>query len=136
MEGVIEIREGDVVLARHVPARVAWKEGLGFFSDDTDFIQVGAWGYDAGKNLKAHIHNSVSREVLWTQEVLYVRKGRIQAHVYDTSERKVAEIVCIEGDVLILLRGGHGYDILQDGTQVLEVKNGPYLGADQDRRRF
>jgi hypothetical protein len=78
----------------------------------------------------------VSREVLWTQEVLYVRKGRIQAHVYDTSERKVAEIVCIEGDVLILLRGGHGYDILQDGTQVLEVKNGPYLGADQDRRRF
>jgi hypothetical protein len=35
-----------------------------------------------------------------------------------------------------LLRGGHGYEILEDGTQVLEVKNGPYLGPDVDRRRL
>jgi hypothetical protein len=41
-----------------------------------------------------------------------------------------------EGDILILLQGGHGYEILEDGTQVLEVKNGPYIGADLDRRRF
>ena len=36
----------------------------------------------------------------------------------------------------MLLRGGHGYEILEDGTQVLEVKNGPYLGPDVDRRRL
>lgn len=133
---IIEIKEGDLVLARHVPASDAWVGGLNFFSQDSDFIQAGVWGYDAGKELKAHIHNPVVREVAWTQELLYVRTGKIRARVYDTSEKRVAELIVSAGDLILLLRGGHGYDILENGTQVLEVKNGPYVGAELDRRRF
>ena len=136
MAEVTEIKEGDIVLARHIPADAVWRDGLNFFSSDDDFIQVGVWGYGAGKQLKAHIHNEVPRTVLWTQEVLFVRSGRIRSNVYDTAEQKVAELEVGAGDVIILLRGGHGYDILEDGTQVLEIKNGPYVGADLDRRRF
>lgn len=136
MSEVTEIKEGKLVLARHIPARLAWRDGLNFYSSDDDFIQVGIWGYDDGRHLKAHIHNEVSREVLWTQEVLYVRSGKIRANVFDTAEQKVAELIVDEGDIVILLRGGHGYDILADGTQVLEIKNGPYVGPDLDRRRF
>ncbi len=136
MVDVTEIKEGDLVLARHIPSELAWQDGLNFFSNDDDFIQVGIWGYDADRSLKAHIHNEVSREVLWTQEVLFVYRGKIRANVYDTGEAKVAELTVNEGDVIILLRGGHGYDILEDGTKVLEIKNGPYVGPDLDRRRF
>lgn len=136
MAEVIEIKEGNIVLARHIPADAAWRDGLNFFSQDDDFIQVGVWGYDAGKELRAHIHNEVERKVLWTQEVLFVRSGRIRSNIFDTAERKVAELEVRTGDVIILLRGGHGYDILEDGTRVLEIKNGPYVGADLDRRRF
>jgi hypothetical protein len=136
MSEVIEIKEGNLVLARHIPASAAWKDGLNFFSQDEDFIQVGIWGYDEGKELKAHIHNEVKREVLWTQEVLFVRCGKLRANIYDTNENKVAELEVNAGDVIILLLGGHGYDILQDGTQVLEIKNGPYLGPEIDRRRL
>lgn len=136
MAEVTEIKEGDIVLARLIPSDLAWKDGLAFFSQDEDFIQVGVWGYGAGKELKAHIHNEVERTVLWTQEVLFVRSGRIRANIYDTGERKVAELEVGAGDVIILLRGGHGYDILEDGTQVLEIKNGPYVGPELDRRRF
>lgn len=136
MSEVIEIKEGDLVLARHIPADVAWQDGLNFYSQDNDFIQVGIWGYGEGKELKAHIHNEVKREVLWTQEVLFVRKGKIRANIFDTAENKVTQIEVCAGDVIILLRGGHGYDIIEDGTQVLEIKNGPYVGPDLDRRRF
>ncbi|KEI71956.1 hypothetical protein [Endozoicomonas elysicola] len=136
MTNVVEIKEGDLVLARHIPASTAWTEGLNFFSQDSEFMQVGVWGYDAGKELKAHIHNEVKREVLWTQEVLFVRQGKIKANIYDTAETKVAELNVTAGDILILLRGGHGYDIVENGTQVLEIKNGPYVGPDQDRRRL
>ena len=136
MAEIREVKDGDVVLARHVPASVAWIEGLTFFSQDQDSIQFGVWGYESGKQLKAHTHNLVSREVLWTQEVIYVRRGRIRAHVFDLNEQLVTSIDVAEGDIIVLLRGGHGYDILVDGTQVLEVKNGPYAGADQDRRRL
>jgi len=132
---VTEIIKNDVVLARHIPDE-DWKEGLSFYSKDEEFIQVGAWGYDEGKELLAHIHNEVERKVYWTQEVLYIRKGSIKAKVFDTDENLVDEITAKAGDTLILLRGGHGYEILEDGTQVLEVKNGPYVGADKDRRRI
>jgi len=133
---VVEIKEGEMVLARHIPANVAWNEGLSFFSQDSEYIQVGVWGYAAGKQLKAHIHNEVTREVLWTQEVLFVRSGKIRANIYNTKETKITELEVSAGDIIILLRGGHGYDILEDGTQVLEVKNGPYVGPELDRRRL
>lgn len=136
MAEIIEIKEGNLVLARHIPAAAAWNDGLNFFSQDEDFIQVGVWGYGAGKELKAHIHNEVKREVLWTQEVLFVRSGMLRANIFDTNETKVAELEVKAGDVIILLRGGHGYDILEEGTQVLEIKNGPYVGPDRDRRRL
>ncbi len=131
-----EYKDGDLVVARHIPSSEAWSGGLSFFSKDEEFIQVGSWGYDAEKKLLPHIHNEVKREVLWTQEVIYVRKGSITAHIFDTKENKIEDVAVSEGDVIILLRGGHGYTIIENGTQVLEIKNGPYVGPDLDRRRF
>ena len=131
-----EIKEGDIILARHVKSEEVWKKGLSFFSQDPDFIQVGSWGYDKEKYLLPHIHNEVKREVLWTQEVIFVKQGQIQAHIFGTDEKKITDILVNAGDIIILLRGGHGYTVMSDDTQVLEIKNGPYVGADLDRRRF
>lgn len=131
-----EIKEGETILARHIAADEAWGEGLNFFSVDEEFVQVGTWGYGAGKSLHAHVHKPVERKVGWTQEVLYIRKGRLQANIYDSSDCLAAELIVSAGDILILLYGGHSYQILEDGTQVLEFKNGPYPGAEADRRRF
>lgn len=133
---MIEVKDKDVVLARYIPASTAWEEGLSFFSDDDDYIQVGTWGYDSPKELLAHTHNEVHRDVAWTQEVIFVKKGSIKAEIYDLSNKKIKDIVCNVGDIIVLLRGAHGYHILEDDTQVLEVKNGPYVGADLDRVRI
>ena len=112
------------------------QKGLNFYTEDDDFIQVGIWGYDKGKKLAAHIHNIVSREVNRTQEVIYVMRGKVKAFIYTENGQLIEEIILQEGDVLILLKGGHGYEILEDNTFVLEVKNGPYVGAYKDRRRL
>jgi hypothetical protein len=129
------IKKGTDILARYIPS-ASWNEGLNFFSEDNEFIQAGAWWYDEGKELMPHIHNEVPRSINRTQELLYIRKGKILAKIYDLEENLVEELVASEGDTLILLNSGHGYKILEDDTQVLEVKNGPYLGAEVDRRRF
>ncbi len=136
MTDMVEIKEGELILARHIPADLAWQNGLNFFSSNGDYQQVGTWGYEHGKQLLAHTHNEVKREVLWTQEVLFIRNGKIRAEIFDTANKKMADLEVRAGDILILLRGGHGYQILEDGTQVLEIKNGPYVGADADRRRI
>ena len=133
--GVKEVIKDGVILARYVPSDTC-VEGLSFFSKATEFIQVGAWCYDSGRDLLPHIHNEVNRTINRTQELLYIRKGKILARIYDLNEILVEELEASEGDALILLNSGHGYKILENGTQVLEVKNGPYLGAEIDRRRF
>jgi hypothetical protein len=133
---ITEIKENDVVLARHIPADVAWTDGLSFFSDESEFQQVGTWVYQQGKQLLAHAHNVVPREVSLTQEILYVKQGRIKATIFDSLGAQVAEIEAGEGDIMCLLFGGHGYEIMAENTQVLEIKNGPYLGAEIDRKRF
>ncbi len=130
-----EIKLNDIVFAKHITAE-DWEAGLKFYSADDDFIQVGSWNYDKSKELLAHTHNTVERIVQRTQEVLYIRKGRIKADIYDFEDKKIAEFEAAEGDVVVLLRGGHGYSVLEDNTQVLEVKTGPYVGAEQDRRRI
>lgn len=133
---IVEIKENDTVLARHIPAGDAWGEGLSFFSPAGDFLQVGTWSYPRGKHLLPHEHVTAVREIHWTQEVLYIRRGRIRAVIFDSNRARVADFEASSGDILVMLAGGHGYDIVEEGTQVLEVKNGPYLGADADRVRL
>ncbi|MEM3434114.1 MAG: WbuC family cupin fold metalloprotein [Candidatus Methanomethyliaceae archaeon] len=112
------------------------RDGLAFYTDPSDFIQVGTWGYSKGTRLPNHIHNKLVRSVERTQELIYVIHGAVRAFVFSEDGRLVEEVVLSQGDMLILLNGGHGYEILDDGTYVLEVKNGPYLGPDKDRRRL
>lgn len=131
-----EIKQNDVVLARHITNEDI-KPGLNFFSEDAEFIQVGVWGhYEKDKELKAHIHNRIERTADRTYEALYIIKGAIEATIYDLVENPVDTIQVKQGEILVLLESGHGYTIKEEDTTVLEVKNGPYLGADVDRRRF
>jgi hypothetical protein len=113
-----------------------FKKGLSFCSNDKDFIQVGLWGYDNGKELAAHSHNCVHRDIDRTQEVVFVVEGMVEASIYSEDQTLIQRVIVQKGETLILLNGGHGYKILDDNTYVLEVKNGPYLGAEIDRTRL
>lgn len=97
---------------------------------------MGVWNYDQGKQLKRHIHKRAPRVFDWTQEVLFVIQGKIKAQIYSRGGTLIKDLVVRKDDILILIDGGHGYEVLEDSTLVLEVKNGPYLGAKKDRRRF
>lgn len=130
-----EVKKDGIVLARHI-LQEDIQDGLNFFSQDEEFIQVGAWAYKEGKELLAHIHNEVPRTVTRTCEVLYIVNGALEATIYDLEEKKVEAFIVKKGEILILLECGHGYRILEENTKVLEIKNGPYLGAEVDRYRI
>lgn len=129
------IEKDGLILAKLIKPE-DWNEGLSFFSSDNEFIQVGAWQYNKDKELLAHIHNEVERTVTRTCETLYIVSGAIRAKIYDLNENFIEEFEAVQGDVVILLDSGHGYTILEDNTKVLEVKNGPYMGAEIDRKRI
>ena len=84
--------------------------------------------------IKQHIHKPVSRKILDTQEVLYIKNGLVRIDFY-TEEKKYFKSTLLEaGDVILLAFGGHGFEILKP-TEMIEVKQGPYAG-EQDKTRF
>lgn len=130
-----KIMDGNLILAIII-RDTDWEEGLNFISSNEDYLQVGIWGYDKRKILESHIHLVKPRKVLRTQEVLFIKKGGIWADIYTEQEKFLKSVELREGDTIILLNGGHGYKILENNTKVLEIKNGPYLGVEKDRKRF
>jgi putative salt-induced outer membrane protein YdiY len=132
-----EIEKDGKILARYISASEAWgNDNLSFFSEDKEYIQAGSWNYSKGKKLLAHTHNEVERSVLFTQEVIFIKSGSLRAYIYDDDSNLVEEFTAYKDDILIMLSGGHGYEVLEDDTKVLEIKNGPYLGAEVDRDRL
>ena len=40
------------------------------------------------------------------------------------------------GDLAVFVYGGHGYEILEDDTKIIEAKNGPFINVEKDKERF
>lgn len=115
------------------PAR-GREPGLHFFTGENDQLQVAAMTRPAGEKIAAHYHTPVQRKVWGTPEVIFIRRGRLKAVFYNTDETACASRELRSGDILILLAGGHGFEALEE-TEMYEVKQGPYLGA-EDKVRF
>ena len=105
------------------------------FLTPSDFSQqLGYLQHRAGHVIRAHVHNFVSRAVHFTQEVLFLRRGRLRVDFY-TGEGVYNESRELgPGDVILLVGGGHGFEVLED-VEMIEVKQGPYAG-DADKVRF
>lgn len=111
-----------------------------FTPDSTQFVtqsvavqQVGLIVYPAGEEIAAHYHPPAQRMIHGTPETLIIRSGLVDADIYDPDGQLIRTVRLEEGDVLILVAGGHGFRMSADSV-ILEVKQGPYLGADDKRR--
>ena len=128
-----EIKDGDIVLAIIVP-RSFNKPGVHFFTPEDYSQQLAYMRHPKGKIIQPHTHNPVSREVSFTQEVLFIRKGTLRVDFYDAGHAYLSSRTLRAGDVILLASGGHGFETLEE-TEMIEVKQGPYAG-EQDKTRF
>ncbi len=110
------------------------KKGVSFFTPNDFSQQLAFMKHPKGKNIEPHVHNSVKRSVLFTQEVLFIKKGRLRVDFYDDEKEYLESRVLNSGDVILLASGGHGFEVLQD-LEMFEVKQGPYA-RDKDKTRF
>ena len=95
--------------------------------------QVGFVVYPAGGEIQRHVHRLLERHLIGTSEVLVVRKGRCEIDIYTDDRKVVATRELREGDIMLMIGGGHGFRMLED-TVFLEIKQGPYTGVDEKER--
>lgn len=111
-------------------------EGLRFYTQDNDFLQVGSWHHKKGHTTKPHGHTQCERTSSTTQELIYVKQGELKVTIYDMEDNIISTHFLKEGKAILCFAGGHKYEITEENTQVLEVKNGPYLGVEKDKREI
>lgn len=126
------IHNGEV-LALILPANFR-SDGIKFFTPDDFSQQLAYMNRPSGYVIQPHVHNPVTREVEYTKEVLFVRSGRVRIDFYDDEQNYLESRILTAGDVVLLARGGHGFEMLED-SEMVEVKQGPYAG-DKDKTRF
>ncbi len=113
-----------------------WVKGLNFITPDEFFVQVGSWWYEKGKKLDSHIHKEFDRIATRTQETIYVKQGSVKVLLYTEEEEFFQDYILLQGDLAVFGYGGHGYEILEDNTQIIESKNGPFISVDKDKKKF
>ena len=127
------IRNLDQTIAIIIPAEYR-AEGIQFFTSDVFSQQLAYMNRPTGSVIPPHVHNPVQRDEVWTQEVLFIRSGRMRVDFYTDGRHYLESRIVKTGDVVMLVAGGHGFEMLEP-TEIIEVKQGPYSG-DQDKTRF
>jgi hypothetical protein len=128
-----EVIYNDKLLALVIPKDYC-EPGIHFFTPHEYSQQLAYIHHPAGKVLDSHVHNPVLREVHYTQEVLFIKKGKLRIDLYGEKRDYVESLVLKEGDAILLASGGHGFEVLEE-VEMIEVKQGPYTG-DWDKTRF
>ena len=110
------------------------KEGVHFFTPNDLSQQMAFMQHPAGKTIEPHLHNHLAREVTQTQEVLVIKSGKLRVDFYNNEHTYLESRILGGGDVILLIAGGHGFEVMEE-LEMLEIKQGPYLG-DKDNTRF
>ena len=107
-----------------------------FVGSPEERLQFSVLKYDKGKIFQNHIHKVRTRIIVKTQESWIVLRGSVKAFIFNNSERLIHEQILTAGQFCISYRGGHGYEILEDDTIVIENKLGDFIGVEEDKEKF
>lgn len=124
--------QGDVVAI--IVRKDFEKDGIHFFTPNDYSQQLAYMSHPTGKVIQPHVHKKVQRNVHYTQETLFIRKGKLQVDFYSYDQQYLESRVLEGGDVILLIKGGHGFKVLEN-LEMFEVKQGPYAG-DEDKIKF
>ena len=131
---MVETIENDGRLIAIIVTHHFEKDGITFFTPPELSQQLAYLRHPAGKTIEPHIHIPGTREVHLTQETLLIKRGKLRVDFFNDERVYVESRVLEAGDVLLLVQGGHGFEVLEE-VEIFEVKQGPYKEAD-DKVRF
>lgn len=118
-------------MAIYIPNDVS-VNGVNFFTSDELGIQIGFHNRKAYEKIEPHKHQPLDDVgKLEAQEAFYVKTGKIRVGLYNQQDTINHEITLTKGDIL-LVNCGHDITFLEN-SQIIEFKQGPYRGKQQEK---
>ena len=133
-DAVMHIRDDQGSLLALVIRSKFRAQGLSFLTDDSSALQVGYMTRPMGEVIVAHVHEPIVRNIVGTQEVLFIQEGKVRLDLFTQARKYVASVTLNIGDLVLLSEGGHGIEVLQE-ARIIEVKQGPFVDG-KDKTRF
>ena len=133
MKNIVEIKYSSKIVAIIIKSEFK-TEGVSFFTPGDFSQQLGYMSHPKNKIIEPHVHNKNVRTVTLTQEVLFIKSGKIRVDFYTDTQTYIESKILSSGDVILLASGGHGFECLEP-TEMIEVKQGPY-SSEVDKTRF
>jgi hypothetical protein len=127
------VKHNEIILGIIIRANFK-KEGIAFFTPDDFSQQLGYMNRPEGYIIPPHVHNLIERKVDLTQEVLFIKSGKVRVDFYDETRLYLESRILEQGDVVLLAHGGHGFQMIEP-SEMIEVKQGPFCG-EMDKIRF
>jgi hypothetical protein len=109
-------------------------DGIVFATPNELPQQLGYMKRPAGYEINPHVHVLKRYDVQYSSETLFIRKGKVRIDFYSEDRQYLSSEILMAGDVVLLSRGGHGFEMLEE-SEIIEVKQGPYE-SDNDKIRF
>ena len=128
------IERGGVRYAEVIRADVSVPKST-FFSPAGSSFQFGLLAHEAGFWEPAHVHKPIERRIDDLQQMFVVQRGVVAVEFYTDEGEMFSEVVLKAGDAILLVHGAHAVRVIED-MQCVSVKQGPFLGAENDKVEF
>jgi hypothetical protein len=103
-----------------------------FFSPPESSFQFGLLAHKAGYVEAPHYHRPITREIRDLQQMFVVQIGIVAVQLFTDEGHLLREVVMRPGDAIVLIHGVHAIRVLED-MQCISVKQGPFLGTENDK---
>ena len=103
-----------------------------FFSPEESSFQFGLLAHEAGFVEPPHYHKPISRNIDDLQQMFVVQRGIVVVELFTDDGDLLREITMHSGDAIVLIHGVHAIRVVED-MQCISVKQGPFLGTENDK---
>ena len=60
--------------------------------------------------------------------------GSVRISLYDDDGQVFCSETLKSGDLMVMVAGAHGFEILEPNTKIVECKNGPFVSVEKDKK--
>ena len=133
MKMIEEIISEEIIYAIIIRSNYSF-DGIKFFTNNDSPQQIGYMKRPKDYKILPHIHYKKPRVIDMTHEVLFIKSGKVRINFYKQNKDYLTSRELFTGDTILLAAGGHGVTMIEE-SEIIEVKQGPYL-EDSDKERF
>lgn len=103
-----------------------------FFSPPESSFQFGLLAHQRGFFEAPHYHKPFKREIADLQQMFVMQRGVVVIELYTDDGEFFQAIELRTGDAIVLIHGVHALRVVED-FQAISIKQGPFLGTENDK---